>query len=155
MSARRVTTHLQAMSERFSEPGASDRLSLDQKTLEALLALLSHSLQATITAHQVKRRLFRSPQADGEEATDFGENPRNGSFATTSCELEGAFSAQQVVRLVTDVLEMPTELMLVRADQRAAPPWTFYPDLPALFFSRRTSCFGAFRSIASTATSWS
>lgn len=129
MSARRVTTHLQAMSRRFSEISASDRFSLDQKTLEALLALLSHSLQATITGHGFKHRIFRGREADGEEATDLGGTIRNGSFTTTSCEFEGAVSAQQVVQLVSDVLEMPAELMLVSANHRAASLLTSHADL--------------------------
>lgn len=114
MSARRVTTRIQAMSQRFSESGTSGRFSLDQKTLEALVALLSHSLQAATTGHDFKQRIFSRVDADGEEGTDLGENIRNASFTTTSCELEGAVSAQQVVHLVTEVLEMPTDLMLVR-----------------------------------------
>lgn len=125
MSVRRVATHVRAMSRRFRESAASGRFSLDQKTLEALVALLSHSLHASITGHHFEQRTF-SRADDGEEIVDSGENIRNGSFPTTSCELEGALSARQVVRLVTEVLEMPTDLMLVRERQ----PNISTPDLP-------------------------
>lgn len=128
MSARRVTARIQAMSQRFSESGTSVRFRLDQTTLEALLALLSHSLQATITGHDFKPRIFSRVDADGEEGTDLRENIRNGLFTTASCELEGPVSAQQVVQLVTDVLEMPTDLMLVREHQVATPLLTPHAD---------------------------
>lgn len=123
MSARRVAAHVQAESQRFSESASSDRFRLDPKTLEALLALLSHSLQAAITGQDLKRRTFGRVDAEGEEGTHFGENA---SATTTGCRFEGAASAQQVVQLVTDVLEMPADLLLVRGK----PTSNSAPDFP-------------------------
>lgn len=153
-----MTAHIQAWSQRFSEPGTSVRFSLDQKTLAALVALLSHSLQAAITGHDFKQRRFMRGDGDGEEGADLHENIRKGSFMTASCQVEGPVSAPQVVQLVTDVLEVSPDLMLVGGNKQAAPLLTFRTHLhssdylvPSL--SRRTSYFTAFRSIESTATS--
>uniref|UniRef100_H3BXX9 Polycystic kidney disease 1a n=1 Tax=Tetraodon nigroviridis TaxID=99883 RepID=H3BXX9_TETNG len=49
MSVRRVSTHVQTMSQWFRESASSGRFGLDPKTLEALVALLSRSLQASLT----------------------------------------------------------------------------------------------------------
>lgn len=121
MSVRRVSAHVQATWQRFSESGSSDRLRLDQKTLEALVALLSHSLQAAITAQDFKQGPFRV-DAEAEEGSDSGESLRNGWATTSSCEPEGALSAQQVVQLVTGVLEMPADLLLVRGTGTSSSP---------------------------------
>lgn len=122
MSARRVTAHVQATWQRFSESSSSDRLRLDQKTLEALVALLSHSLQATITSQNFKQGPFSRVDADAEEGTHSGESLRNGWATTSSCTLEGVVSAQQVVQLVTGVLEMPADLLLVRGTGTSSSP---------------------------------
>lgn len=122
MSVRRVTAHVQATWQRFSESGSSDRFRLDQRTLEALVALLSHTLQAAITAQDFKQGPFRSVDAEAEEGTDSGESLRNGWATTSSCTLEGALSAQQVVQIVTGVLEMPADLLLVRGTGTSSSP---------------------------------
>lgn len=127
MSVRRVTAHVQATWQRFSESGSSDRFRLDQKTLEALVALLSHSLQAAITAQDLKGGPFSRVDAEAEEGADSGESLRPGWATTSSCTLEGALSAQQVVQLVTGVLEMPADLLLVREEQELAAPLLGFP----------------------------
>lgn len=113
MSARRVTTRVQAMSQRFSGSAASGRFRLDQKSLQALVVLLSHTLQAAITGPDLKEGTFSRVDEEGG-----GGGDGNGSFAP--CDFEGAASAQQVVRLVSEVLEMPTDLMLVRGNQASS-----------------------------------
>lgn len=160
MSVKRVATHIQAMSQQFSESGTSVGISLDQKSLESLVALLSLSLQAAITGHRFQQGIFSSGGADGEEGTAVPESFRNGSFPPSSCELQGPVSAQQVVQLVTDVVEMPTDLMLVRENYPATPPLTFQADLQlsdhlVLPTSRPTCCLTPFSSIGSPATSLS
>lgn len=108
-SARRVTSHIQAISHQFSKFGPSVRLSLDQQTLNTLVVLLSHSLQATGHRPGTFSRVDGGAEPDSHE-----ENIRNASSVITSCLIEEPLSAQQVVQLVTDVLEATADLMLVR-----------------------------------------
>lgn len=115
MSVRRVSTHVQTMSQWFRESASSGRFGLDPKTLEALVALLSRSLQASLTGRHFEQRTSSGADADGEEGADSGGSIGNGSFPVTSCEDEGGVSTQQVVQLVSQVLETPTDLMLVGA----------------------------------------
>lgn len=122
MSARRVTAHVQATWQRFSESGSSDRFRLDQKTLEALVALLSHSLQAAIAGQDFKQGPFSRVDAEAGGGTHSGGSLRKGSATSSSCTLEGALSAQQVVQLVTAVLEMPADLLLVRRTGTSSSP---------------------------------
>ncbi|XP_056869276.1 polycystic kidney disease 1 like 1-like [Takifugu flavidus] len=111
VSARRVTGHIQAISRRFSKFGTSVQFSLDQQTLNTLVALLSHSLQATVRGNRT--RISRRVDANGELEADLQEeNIRKGRSIINSCELEEPLSAQHVVQLVTDVLEVTADLML-------------------------------------------
>lgn len=112
VSARRVTGHIQAISQRFSKFSTSVQFSLDQQTLNTLVALLSHSLQATVRGNRT--RISKRVDANGELEADLHEEIRKGRSIINSCELEEPVSAQHVVQIVTDVLEVTADLMLVR-----------------------------------------
>lgn len=108
-----MTGHIQAISRRFSKFGTSVQFSLDQQTLNTLVALLSHCLQATLRGNRT--RISSRVDVHGElEADLHEENIRKGRSIIRSCELEEPVSAQHVVQLVTDVLEGTADLMLVR-----------------------------------------
>lgn len=93
--------------------GTSVQFSLDQQTLNTLVALLSHCLQATVRGNRT--RMSSRVDVYGElEADLHEENIRKGRSIIRSCELEEPVSAQHVVQLVTDVLEVTADLMLVR-----------------------------------------
>lgn len=101
-----MTSHIQAISRQF---GPSVRFSLDQQTLSMLVVLLSHSLQAAGHGPGPFSRVDGGAEPDSHE-----ENLREASSVITSCQTEEPRSAQQVVQLVTDVLEATADLMLVR-----------------------------------------
>lgn len=146
-----MTSHIQAISRQFSKFGPSVRFSLDQQTLRTLLVLLSHSLQATGHRPGTFSRVDGGAEPDSPE-----ENVRKASSAITSCQLQEALSAQQVVQLVTDVLEAAADLMLVR--DIIALLLNSCPDLHSSVFlsiSRSSSGFTRFKSTESTATSLS
>lgn len=111
--------HIQAISRRFSKFGTSVQFSLDQQTLNTLVALLSHSLQATVRGNRT--RISSRSDANGElEADLHEENIRKGQSIVNSCELEEPTSTQYVVQLVTDVLEVTADLMLVRKSGKSS-----------------------------------
>lgn len=142
-----MTSHIQAISPQF---GPSVRFSLDQQTLNTLVVLLSHSLQATGHRPGTFSRVDGGAEPDSPE-----ENILNASSVITSCLIEEPLSAQQVVQLVTDVLEATADLMLVR-DIWVHLLLNSYPDLhSSVFLSifRSSSRSTRFRSIESTATS--
>lgn len=102
VSARRVTRHVQVISGEFSKPGAAVWLHLDQRTLSGLVALLSHSLNALATKSEFPADAPDSAdihQAGG--ARSHGESIRN-------------TKTRQTARLVDDVLQTASDLMLVR-----------------------------------------
>lgn len=108
-----MTGRIQAISQRFSKFGTSGRFSLDQQTLNTLVTLLSHCLQATVRSNRTS--ISSRVDADGELKADVHEkNIREGWSIIKSCELEEPVSAQEVVQLVTDVQEVTADLMLVR-----------------------------------------
>lgn len=111
--------HIQAISRRFSKFGTSVQFILDQRTLNTLVALLSHSLQAAVKGNRT--RISSRVDANGElEADLHEENTRKGRSIINTCELEEPVSAQHVIQLVTDVLEVTADLMLVRENSTSS-----------------------------------
>lgn len=93
-SARKVTLHVQSMSEKLWKPGAAAWSSLDEKTLNSLVDLLSHSLKATVGR-------------DGftEDTTHSGRNPTSSGGRPVL--------QREAMQLVTSTLETATNLILV------------------------------------------
>lgn len=93
-SARKVTLHVRSMSEKFWKPGAAPWSSLDEKTLNTLVDLLSHSLKATVASDN-----FTEDSApSGGSPTSIGRRPAVQRLA---------------MQLVIDTLETASDLILV------------------------------------------
>lgn len=121
-SARRVTLHVQVVSEHFSKSSAPVWYYLDQNTLNTLVALLSYSLHAAIAGNNLAPEMSKS--VDIKQALESGsheENIRNaialshGSIPDSSSGVyikrRGSISTK--VRLVADILQTASDLMLV------------------------------------------
>ncbi|XP_044196388.1 polycystic kidney disease 1 like 1-like [Thunnus albacares] len=118
-SARRVRAHIQAISEQFSESSVPVWYHLDQKTLNSLVTLLSYSLQAAVTGYD-----FTTNSADitqeMESDSHTGENIRNAiadpngciSDSSSGVFIKTSISTKQVMRLVDDILQTASDLML-------------------------------------------
>ncbi|KAG8009401.1 Polycystic kidney disease 1 like 1 [Nibea albiflora] len=122
-SARRVTLHVQIISEHFSESSARVRYYMDQKTLNTLVALLSYSLQAAVTGNNLAPEMSNS--VDIKQALESGSHeenirnaiaPSNGSIPDSSSGVyikrRGSISTKQAVQLVADILQTASDLML-------------------------------------------
>ncbi|CAK6980027.1 polycystic kidney disease 1 like 1, partial [Scomber scombrus] len=119
VSARRVTAHVHAISQHFSESTVPVRYHLDQKTLNILFTLLSYSLQAAVNSYD-----FTTNSADVTQELESdsltGENIRNAVGALNDCisdSCSGVFiktsiSIKQAVQHVYDVLQTASDLML-------------------------------------------
>lgn len=118
-----MTLHVQAISEKFSESSAPVWYYLDQKTLNTLVALLSHSLQAAVA-----RDDFDSDDTEGAlESDSREEHIKNATASSDGCSPETSsgvyvkrgrsISARQAVQLVADILEAASDLMLVRENK--------------------------------------
>lgn len=93
-SARKVTLHVRSVSERLWKPGAAAWSSLEEKTLNTLVDLLSHSLKATVGWDN-----FTEDSApSGGSPTSIGRRPA---------------LQRQAVQLVIDTLETALDLILV------------------------------------------
>lgn len=103
---------------------------MDQKTLNALVALLSYSLQAAVTSNDFTPEMSNS--ADIKQALEshsHDENirsdiaPSNGCIPDSSrgvyIKRGGSISTKQAVQLVADILQTASDLMLVRENKHA------------------------------------
>ncbi|XP_037613525.1 polycystic kidney disease 1 like 1 [Sebastes umbrosus] len=110
-SARRVTVHVKVISEQFLESSAPVWYFLEQKTLNTLVALLSYSLQAAVTSNNFTAET--STSADITQALE--SDPHDGIQDSSSgvyIRRVGSISTKQAVRLVADILQTATRLML-------------------------------------------
>ncbi|KAE8279963.1 Polycystic kidney disease 1 like 1 Protein abecobe [Larimichthys crocea] len=122
-SARRVTIHVQVISEHFPESSAPVLYNLDQKTLNTLVALLSYSLQTAVTGNNLALEMSNSVEIkQALESGSHEENirnviaPSNGSIPDSSSGVyikrRGSISTKQAVQLVADILQTASDLML-------------------------------------------
>uniref|UniRef100_A0A3Q4GJI1 Polycystic kidney disease protein 1-like 1-like n=1 Tax=Neolamprologus brichardi TaxID=32507 RepID=A0A3Q4GJI1_NEOBR len=115
-SAKRVTAHIQMMSEQFSASSAYRRYIINQKVLNTALTLLSRSLQVVTTCTFTPDITQEDSTADGNLRND--ENTPNSTAvnSSTSGHIKQGSSppAKQAVMLVADILQAASELMLVR-----------------------------------------
>uniref|UniRef100_A0A3Q2XGK1 Polycystin 1 like 1, transient receptor potential channel interacting n=1 Tax=Haplochromis burtoni TaxID=8153 RepID=A0A3Q2XGK1_HAPBU len=115
-SAKRVTAHIQMMSEQFSASSAYRHYIINQKVLNTALTLLSHSLQVVTTCTFTPDITQEDSTADGNLRND--ENTPNSTAvnSSTSGHIKQGRSppAKQAVMLVADILQAASELMLVR-----------------------------------------
>nr|XP_046228097.1 polycystic kidney disease 1 like 1 [Scatophagus argus] len=127
-SARRVTLHVQVISEQFSESRAPVYgYYLDQETLDTLIDLLSYSLQAAVACNDFTPETPNS--ADSKQALESDshkKNIRNATGPSNGCvpesssvyiQRQGSLSAKQAVQLVADILQTAADLMLVRENR--------------------------------------
>ncbi|KAK9527852.1 hypothetical protein VZT92_014377 [Zoarces viviparus] len=106
-SARRVTVHVRVISEQFS--GAPVWCS--QKTLNALVALLSHSLQAVLTSNDFTPAMSTSAditQALESDPHDEVQDSPSGIYMEQGLLI----STKQALRLAADILQTASDLML-------------------------------------------
>uniref|UniRef100_A0A3Q3GA85 Polycystin 1 like 1, transient receptor potential channel interacting n=1 Tax=Kryptolebias marmoratus TaxID=37003 RepID=A0A3Q3GA85_KRYMA len=116
MSIRRVTSHVQAVSEQFSEVITADS---NHRLLDSLISLLSYTLQAVSSCDSSPETL--SGELESESSTDHNEK---GSENAPDCCLThstcdhfkhvGSIPIKQVLQLVGDILQTASDLMLVR-----------------------------------------
>ncbi|XP_076744692.1 polycystin-1-like protein 1 [Maylandia zebra] len=113
-SAKRVTAHIQMMSEQFSASSAYRHYIINQKVLNTALTLLSHSLQVVTTCTFTPDITQEDSTADGNLRND--ENTPNSTAvnSSTSGHIKQGRSppAKQAVMLVADILQAASELML-------------------------------------------
>lgn len=122
-SARRVTRHIQFISERFQGSSVPAWYDLDQRTLSTMVALLSYSLQAAIKNHDFTTKMSKSvdtkPPLESDSLEANIKNPINlsngcipGSFSGVNVKRGERISTQQMVHLVADILQTVSDLML-------------------------------------------
>ncbi|XP_054479391.1 polycystic kidney disease 1 like 1 [Anoplopoma fimbria] len=109
VSARRVTVHVQLISEQFLDSSASVWHS--QKTLNTLVALLSYSLQAALTSND-----FTSEMSTSDDIIQSLESDPHDEIqdSTSGIYMEQGLSVstKQALQLVADILQTASDLML-------------------------------------------
>ncbi|XP_034428977.1 polycystic kidney disease 1 like 1 [Hippoglossus hippoglossus] len=116
-SVRHVTLHIQTISDLFLESSAPVQHHLDHETLDTLLVLLSYILQAAVTDHDVtpktanKGNITQVLESDSVNTT---ATPRRCIPASSRDPIKqgGSISAEQRTRLVDDILQTASDLML-------------------------------------------
>lgn len=124
MGARRVIVHIQAISDQFLESSSPVQYSLDSKTLNTLITVLSHTLQAAAFSPESSliTQALESDSPNGENITSTVAAPRGcTSESQTGVHIGrgGLTSAKQLAQLIADVHQTASDLMLVR-DNRPA-----------------------------------
>lgn len=119
-----MTAHIQAISDQSLESSTPVLYNLDNKTLNNLITVLSYTLQAVVNSHEsileTSHNVFitQAPESDSPK----GENIRTVIGAPHGCDShigkEGLISTKQVVRLVADIHQTASDLMLVRKNRR-------------------------------------
>ncbi|XP_049604558.1 polycystin-1-like protein 1 [Syngnathus scovelli] len=109
-SAKQVLAHVKAISGQLSRPSAQKRCQLDQKTLNTLLAVLSYSLEAAVTAYDVTTETSTFSNATCKVASDpqDGFNPGKDVGDSSGDDLQTSRSRQ----LVENILQTASDLML-------------------------------------------
>ncbi|KAM6908104.1 polycystin-1-like protein 1 [Lycodopsis pacificus] len=106
-SARRVTVHVRVISGQFS----SAPVWCSQKTLNTLVALLSHSLQAVLTSND-----FTPEMSTGADITQALESDPHDEVQDSPSGIymeQGLLiSTKQALRLAADILQTASDLML-------------------------------------------
>ncbi|XP_028425777.1 polycystic kidney disease 1 like 1 [Perca flavescens] len=110
-SARRVTVHVQVISEQFSESSALVRYYLEQKTLNTLLALLSYSLQAAVTSNDVTAEMSTSADITLTLESDSHDEIQDSSSGVYMKQGE-SISTKHALQLVAEILQTASDLML-------------------------------------------
>ncbi|CAB1460970.1 unnamed protein product, partial [Pleuronectes platessa] len=116
-SVRHVTLHIQTISDLFLESSASLRYHLDHETLDSLLVLLSYVLQAAVTDHSntpETPNMGNITQVLESDSVNTIASPRSCIPASSSVPIKqgGSISAEQRTRLVDDILQTASDLML-------------------------------------------
>uniref|UniRef100_I3KAI3 Polycystic kidney disease 1b n=1 Tax=Oreochromis niloticus TaxID=8128 RepID=I3KAI3_ORENI len=113
-SAKRVTAHIQMISEQFSTSSAPRRYLINQKVLNTALTLLSHSLRVVTTCTFTPDITQEDSTADENLRND--ENTPNSTAVNSSTgghiKQGSSTPAKQAVTLVADILQAAPELML-------------------------------------------
>lgn len=112
MSARRVTSHVGAVSEQFSEFTAADH---NHRKLNSLLKLLSSSLQVVSSCGCTPETLSGdfAQELESESAADHDmKHPEN----TAGCFTHSEHPVKQRPQLTRDILQTASDLMLVRGN---------------------------------------
>nr|XP_043891851.1 polycystic kidney disease 1 like 1 [Solea senegalensis] len=110
-SVRHVTLHIQAVSYLFVESSTAATYHLDHKTLSTLVVLLSYNLQAAVTNRDFTPEMHNSDNITHVRESD-SHNCCIRASATGDLIAGGLTSAEQTRRLVVDVLQTASDLML-------------------------------------------
>nr|XP_019942839.1 PREDICTED: polycystic kidney disease protein 1-like 1 [Paralichthys olivaceus] len=114
-SVRHVTLHFWAISDMFLESSDSVRYHLDHKTLDTLLLLLSYILQAAVTDLDLTPELSNMDNITQVLESDSVNRGITGCCIPASSDpikQGGSISAKQRTRLVDDILQTASDLML-------------------------------------------
>ncbi|XP_062235998.1 polycystin-1-like protein 1 [Platichthys flesus] len=116
-SVRHVTLHIQTISDLFLDSSASLRYHLDHETLETLLVLLSYVLQAAVSDHSntpETPNMGNITQVLESDSVNTIASPRSCIPASSSVPIKqvGSIPAEQRTRLVDDILQTASDLML-------------------------------------------
>lgn len=126
MSARRVIVHIQAISDQFLQSSTPVLYSLDNKTLNTLITVLSYTLQAVVNSHdsilETPKSVFinqalESDSPNGENIGTIIAAP-HGCIPDSHTRKGGLISKKQVAQLVADIHQTASDLMLVRKNRR-------------------------------------
>uniref|UniRef100_A0AAQ6IQD0 Polycystic kidney disease 1b n=2 Tax=Anabas testudineus TaxID=64144 RepID=A0AAQ6IQD0_ANATE len=117
VGARRVIVHIQAISDQFLESSSPVQYSLDSKTLNTLITVLSHTLQAAAFSPESSliTQALESDSPNGENMTTTVAAPRGcTSESQTGVHIGrgGLTSAKQLAQLIADVHQTASDLML-------------------------------------------
>lgn len=138
-NVRRVTVHVRVISEKLSHSRAPGRYHLNQKTLNALIAVLSRSLQAagnSDNSGETEHVLESHSQNDDIKNSLFNSCTQHSYSGVYKDKLEPT-SAKQRMQLVSEILQTTTDLILVRKQTHAVIflPFSISPSLILPSFS--------------------
>lgn len=112
-SARQIAAHVLAVSEQFSESGAADWNQAEQRMLNMLVSLLSHTLQV-VTSYDYTLETPRSADLKHAPKDCLPDPDSIGPHITQ----EESITTKQVGHLVEDILQTASNLILVRRNMQ-------------------------------------
>ncbi|XP_070709442.1 polycystin-1-like protein 1 [Pempheris klunzingeri] len=150
-SARQVTDHVRGISERFSESSAPIWYDLDQKTLDTLVGLLSHSLQAAVASNDFPPGMSNSADIkQALESDSHDDNIQNDIAPSTGCTPDSSSGVYRAVQLVTDILQTASDLMLKFISSHEAQEHRVSAGLIAIYATYQNQTSAAISSGSST-----
>lgn len=104
MSVRRVTAHVRAVWEQFSELSDADQ---NHRILHSLISLLSYGLRVVSSCHY-------TPESPDGCLTEELESESPADSGNAQFKHAGSIPVKQAPQLLRDILQTASDLMLVR-----------------------------------------